>query len=163
MFTEAISCWLITLLFFQYLIYRDGCILHTEVTGVTTESQSLLYPQLSLYPSCPSGQLKGSKLCPPWIATDSARWKCGRVHGLTTFFFFCEISYSWKQHVHKHGNDMASEKSFIHSTKTGQWKTEIVLHPIPSSPLPFSHKHHVVNNKGKEGSRREVGLCFGTL
>nr|XP_021139566.1 uncharacterized protein LOC110356877 isoform X5 [Columba livia] len=41
-----------------YLVYWDGCILDTEVTGVTTEKQPLLYPQLSLCPSCLSGRPK---------------------------------------------------------------------------------------------------------
>nr|XP_021139565.1 uncharacterized protein LOC110356877 isoform X4 [Columba livia] len=47
-----------------YLVYWDGCILDTEVTGVTTEKQPLLYPQLSLCPSCLSGRPKGSQTGP---------------------------------------------------------------------------------------------------
>lgn len=159
MFTETISCWLITLLFFQYLIYQNGYILDTEVTDITTEKQPPVCPPLCLYPSSLGPQAKGRKFCPTRITTACAWWRCNSVHGPTTlgFFclfcfvlFFCVVSYNGKQHVHKQEWYCFCEVLYIQSKDRechwpkGQWTAGIV-HPTYCSPLPLSYQPQAVN------------------
>lgn len=155
MFTGTILCWLITLLFFQCLIYQDGCILDTEVTGITTEKQQPLCLQLSFHSSCLGWQLNGSKFFLPWITTDSPWYKCNRVHGpmvesiMRTNTGMMQFLKKLVYTVQRQGN--------------GQQKLFYILCPAHLSfshtSLFFSHKPQVINNKGKEKARRRW-VCY---